>query len=176
VVALTMSEPEVRSRVEDLFHESRLTIARAAANAERDYQRILARRMRAITVSCLSLIRNAKTPDLGRALDEHLPALGIDTFIVSRFRSEGHPGELEIIARRASLRSSVVAPSVQAEHLGLNAMFEHEQAMVIQPLDYEGQPVGIAGLAWGAKEPVHYEQLREILAAAFGSSGPFLAG
>jgi DNA-binding LacI/PurR family transcriptional regulator len=172
VVALTATEPEMRSRVEDLCHESRLTIARAAANSERDYQRILTRRMRAITVSCLSLIRKAETADLGRALGEHLPALGIDTFIVSRFRAAGRPGELEILAHRGSLQRVGAAPFVQAEDLGLNTMFEQELAMVIQPLDYEGRPVGIAGLAWGAKEPVHYEQLREILAAAFWSSGP----
>ncbi|MGA3122407.1 MAG: substrate-binding domain-containing protein [Polyangiaceae bacterium] len=170
VVALTAAEPEIRPRVEDLFHESRLTIARAAADSERDHQRTLERRMRAITISCLSLIGETETGDLARVLDEHLPALGIATYIVSRFRARDRLEELEIVARRGSLQQSSAQPFVRAADLGLNAMFEQEQATVIQPLDHQGQPVGIAGLAWGAKKPVHYEQLREILAAALWSS------
>ena len=44
---------------------------------------------------------------------------------------------------------------------------------MVEPLDFDGQPVGLAVFTWGAFELAHYAQLREMLGAAvFGSGRP----
>jgi hypothetical protein len=45
-------------------------------------------------------------------------------------------------------------------------VLEREEVMLIEPLEFDGHPVGVAALAWGARDPLHYEQLREVLGAA----------
>jgi hypothetical protein len=156
VLACTSIEPDIRPRIEDILHESRLTIARAAADVERDRQRTLKLRMRTITKSCLSLIGSGKPSDFAALLQEQLPALGIPAFIVSRFRGDPRLDKLEVLARHSSLSQSSATQFVSAGDLGLNAMFEQEKAIVIEPLEYDGQPMGIAALAWGAQERFHY--------------------
>jgi DNA-binding LacI/PurR family transcriptional regulator len=165
-IACATLEPAVRPRVEDLFQESRLTIARIGAEVERDRVRTLATRMRLVTKGCLSLLGLWSRAELGPLLTEHLPALGIRAFSVARFRGPADTGELEALVRRAEGISSPGESVLSLGSLGLDEALEREEAMLIEPLEFDGQPVGLAALAWGARDPLHYEQLREVLGAA----------
>lgn len=165
-VACAALEPAARPRVEDLFQESRLTISRIGAEVERDRVRTLAARMRLVTKGCLSLLGMWSRAELGSLLLEHLPALGVRSFSVGRFLGPADTGKLEIVVRRAEGISSPGEPVLPLGSLGLDEVLEREEAMLIEPLEFDGQPVGIAALAWGARDPLHYEQLREVLGAA----------
>jgi phosphoserine phosphatase RsbU/P len=165
-VACASLEPAARPRVEDLFQESRLTIARIGAEVERDRVRTLAARMRLVTKGCLSLLGTWSRAELAPLLTEHLPALGIRSFSVVRFRGPVDTGMLELVVRRAEGISSPGDAVLPLGSLGLDEALENEEAMLIEPLEFDGQPVGLAALAWGARDPLHYEQLREVLGAA----------
>lgn len=176
VLVCASVEPDIRPRIEDIFHESRLTVARSAADVERDRQRTMTLRMRTITKSCLSLFGTGKPGDLAAALEEHLPLMGISTFIVSRFR-DGRPlDELDVFAQHSSLMHAGRSAVLSASELGLDAIFEQQGAIVVEPLEYDGEPMGIASFTWGAHDPVHYEQLRELLSAALRAIRPSLSG
>lgn len=165
-VACANLEPSARPRVEDLFQESRLTISRIGAEVERDRVHTLAARMRLVTKGCLSLLGMWSRVELAPLLTEHLPALGIRGFSVARFRGPADTGQLEVLVRRAEGISTPGEPLLPLGSLGLDDALGQEEAMLIEPLEFDGQPVGIAALSWGARDPLHYEQLREVLGAA----------
>jgi hypothetical protein len=166
VLACAAVEPEIRPRVGDIFQDARLTVARASIDVERDRQRMTSLRMRRITNACLALLRSGAPGDLIATLEEQLPAMGIPAFSISRFRGDHADGRLELVARHSALSDVAPASRGPASELGLDPMFEQQKAIVIEPLEFGAQPVGIAAFAWGAEEPVHYEQLRELLGAA----------
>jgi DNA-binding LacI/PurR family transcriptional regulator len=165
-VACAALEPTARPRVEDLFQEARLSISRIGAEVERDRVRTLAARMRLVTKGCLSLLGMWSRAELGPLLVEHLPALGIRAFSVARFKGPADTGMLEVLARRVEGLSPGADSVLPLGSLGLDEALEREEAMLIEPLEFDGQPVGLVALAWGARDPLHYEQLREILGAA----------
>jgi DNA-binding LacI/PurR family transcriptional regulator len=165
-VACATLEPSSRPRVEDLFQESRLTVARIGAEVERDRVRTLQARLRLVTKGCLSLLGTTPRAELTPLLTEHLPALGIRSFSVTRLRGGPDGGALEVLVRRADGISSPGDSRLTLGSLGLDEVLEQEEAMLIEPLEFDGHPVGLAALTWGARDPLHYEQLREVLGAA----------
>jgi hypothetical protein len=165
-VACATLEATARPRVEDLFQESRLTVARIGAEVERDRVRTLQARLRLVTKGCLSLLGTLPRAELGPLLTEHLPALGIRGFSITRLRGALDSGELDVLVRRAEGISSPGEPTLPLASLGLDESLEREEAILVEPLEFDGQPVGLAALAWGARDPLQYEQLREVLGAA----------
>jgi DNA-binding LacI/PurR family transcriptional regulator len=165
-LACASLEPASRPRVEDLFQESRLIIARIGVDVEREQHRALGSRLRSITKACLASLGAPDDSALARTLASQLPALGIKSYCVSRFtRGPGPSPELAVVARRAE--GVGAAPhTLPSRELGLDPALLLEEALVIEPLEFRGEPVGLAALAWGAREALHYEQLRELLGPA----------
>jgi DNA-binding LacI/PurR family transcriptional regulator len=160
-VSSTSVEPTARARVEDLFQEARLRLARVGSDVEHERQQSLNHHARLVTKACLATIGGADARELGVALEEHLPALGIGAFCVTRIRRS----ELLVIARLAQKGLSSAMPSLPRSELGIDRALENEDTLVLEPLDFAGRPVGIAAFAWGAHNPFHYEVLREVLSA-----------
>jgi hypothetical protein len=168
-LACASLEPTIRPLWEDLFQESRMRLARIGAEVERDRQHMLNYRMRITIRACLPGLRGsgADPRELGLTLDEHLPAIGIRAFCISRFADSMRPaGELVVAALRSTAAWASSQKTLGATELGVHPSLEHEDALVIEPLEFAGRPQGIAVFAWGAQDPVHYEQLREVLGAA----------
>ena len=166
-VACAALEPETRPRIEDLFQETRVTLARVGAEVERERQHTANLRMRFVTKACLSMIEGGNVSQLGAALDEHLPELGIAAFMVTRFRDVTPAmGELDVLVRHTPRLGATPKTVLASQDLGLDSVLEQEDAMVLEPLEFGTHPIGIAALAWGARSPVHYEQLRELLSGA----------
>lgn len=160
-------EPELRARIEDLFQEARLTLSRIGSEVENERQQALNYRMRIVLRACLADAFGSSEGDLQRTLDEHLPALGIRAFCVSRFPVPGKPGhELGVTAVRSTLARTAAPRTVATAALGILPSLEHEDALVIAPLEAGGLAQGIAVFTWGAYDPLHYEQLREVLGSA----------
>jgi hypothetical protein len=153
--------------VEDLFQESRLTIARIGVDVEREQHRALGSRLRSITKACLTTLGAPDDAALTRTLTLQLPALGIKSFCVSRFtRGPGATAELAVVARRAEGMGGAAPQTLLSRELGLDPALLLEEALVVEPLEFRGEPVGLAVLAWGARDALHYEQLRELLGPA----------
>jgi phosphoserine phosphatase RsbU/P len=166
VLICSAVEPASRPRVEDLFQEARLTLSRIGVEVERTRYANLSLRLRILWSACLSLLGAGTFAEVAALLEEHLPALGIHSFCVTRLLQDGAPGrELEVLVRRCS-KSRGRVERLGIEDLGLDPVLEEEEAMVVQPLCFNGRPVGVAAFSWGAEDPSHYSQLGEMLGAA----------
>jgi DNA-binding LacI/PurR family transcriptional regulator len=170
VLICSAVEPASRPRVEDLFQEARLTLSRIGVEVERTRYGNLSLRLRILWSACLSLLGAGTFAQVAELLEEHLPALGIHTFCVTRLLENGAPGrELEVLVRRSS-KSRGRVDRLGRDDLGLDPVLEEEEAMVVQPLCFNGRPVGVAAFSWGAEDPSHYSQLGEMLGAAVSAT------
>jgi DNA-binding LacI/PurR family transcriptional regulator len=160
------ADPPAVPLLEDLFQESRLMVARVAADLQRELRHGNSLHLRIITKSCMSLAAGTGTmAELEGSLREHLPSLGIETFTVARFKGAPSAGLCEIVAqsaRGAQKQGSTVA----AAEVGHDPSLEEEAMVVMEPLEFASQPLGVAALSWGAHDPLMYEQLREMLGMA----------
>jgi DNA-binding LacI/PurR family transcriptional regulator len=165
-LACAALEPPSRPRVEDIFQESRLATARIGVDVERAHQRMLNQHMRIISRVCIGALGTRDAAALPELLAEHLPALGIRGFSVTRLLGSAESGtQLKQLARRSE-SVTTARELLSASTLGLDSTLEQEDVMVIEPLEFAGKPIGLAALGWGARDPLHYEQLRELLSAA----------
>lgn len=173
VLSLSSVEPEQRPRLEDIFQDCRFALAQIAVDAERSRQEMLNLRVRIITKECLALFGSGTFDNVANSLEEHLPAIGIDAFVVSRFQVDrGISPELTPLARRSTGLWHARSHVLYARDLGLDPVLEQQDALVIEPLEFDGVPHGIAAFSWGAHTPEHYEQLREVLSAAMRATSP----
>jgi LacI family transcriptional regulator len=171
-VACTSVEPGSRPRIEDLCQEARMAMARLGADFDKDYQRLLNRQLRLIVKMCLTLSGSGTVANLASTLEEHLPQMGIKAYSIARFRDgTDKNAPLEVLARHSLSIWLNPTNFLLGKDLGLDPMLEQEETMVISPLEFDQKPIGIAAFAWGAHNPLHYEQLREVLSAAIHCLG-----
>ena len=168
-VAATSVEPSARPRLEDLLQEARFRLARISTDVDHERHQSLNLHARIVTKACLSVIAGDDPRVLGAALSEHLPALGISACTLTELHTKRTSSELVIVARFASNSLSSPLRALPLRDLGIDSGLEREDVLVLEPLEFAGQPVGIAAFAWGARNPVHYEVLREVLSAAVHS-------
>lgn len=165
------SEP--RARVDDMLQETRLRLTEVALGAYREREQASANHLRNLTRACLDTLASHNGQSLTRALREHLPALGICACTVSRLQ-QGKSGseELKVVARLSLDLEQVRIEPQSVASLGLGQNLKHRAVVVLQPLVFNGLPVGLAGFSWGAHNPLDYEQLRELFSvAAYGCGG-----
>lgn len=166
-IACASIEPACRPHLEDIFQETRLALALIGSDSERSRQEANALRFRLLTKTCLGLLAGSTSDELPQLLEQHLPALGIESYAISAFGKQGVQGALRALAVRAPgiWRNNRGAPSSELS-LVLDPAVEQEETLILTPLDFNGEPQGLAALGWGAPEVVHYEMLREILSVA----------
>jgi DNA-binding LacI/PurR family transcriptional regulator len=164
-LSCTVSDREARPRLEDLFQEARLALARMGVDVERHRHGVLSLRLRIITKACEALLGAGDLQSLGRTLEEQLPGLGIESFAISRFENDSARTLLPFARSSHGLWHPQNA-SLPVETLGLDPVLEQEDVVIVEPLEIDGTPLGIAALGWGAETPAHYEQLRELLSSA----------
>jgi DNA-binding LacI/PurR family transcriptional regulator len=167
LIASVGVEPGLRPRLEDLLQEARVTVARIGSEVEHTRFQNLALHLRLLWGGCLSMLGTSDAEALGTLLDQHIPGLGVASFCITRLRPGGVSGrELEVVWRRSARGASRPSNTLAIADLGVDAALEEEAALVIEPLDFDGQPMGLAVFTWGAHEVPHYAQLREMLGAA----------
>lgn len=161
-------EPLVRPRLEDIFQEARMVLARVGAELERARDQLLSSRMRVITKACLAVAAGAPERVLVRELEDQLPSLGIAGYTVSRVR-ESPRGLFDVVARRAAGMEISTISQVSGLDLGLDPVLMQTEVAVVEPLEFRGEITGLAAFGWGADNPVHYEHLRDVLSLALYS-------
>jgi len=158
-------QPSLRPQLEDLFQEGRVLLARVAVAMAREHTGAIYARMRQVGRACLAQVGRSDLGALQLVLEEHLPSLGISAFCVSRPTARD-PSMSEIVAYKAGGLRLDSARELPASALGLDANLARLGMVVVEPLTYAGQAVGLAAFSWGAAEPSLYEELRDLLGMA----------
>jgi sigma-B regulation protein RsbU (phosphoserine phosphatase) len=172
VLAVALSKPEIRPRVEDMFQEARLLITTVALSAYRDRDQAVTDHMRNISKACMGALATQDTTALSRALSTHLPPLGVAACSINRLSVASRRGpQLEIVARLSPDFVATKTAPLPMSSLGIDQTLQHRAAVVLMPLEFNQRPVGLAGFAWGAYNPMTYELLREWLSVAVYASG-----
>ncbi|HEX6764425.1 MAG TPA: substrate-binding domain-containing protein, partial [Polyangiaceae bacterium] len=165
-VASASLEPAARPRIEDLFQEARMRLARVGSDVEHERHQSLSLHARIVTKACLAMVAAGDPSLLETTLREHLPALGIPACTVTRLRKQKQTSDFVVVARFSPNALTTPEPVLATHDLGIDSALEREDTLVVEPLEFAGSPVGIAAFAWGAHNPVHYEVLREVLSTA----------
>ena len=172
VLGIAASHPDARPRIEDMFQESRLMLTHVGLSAYRERDQAANNHMRNISKTCMETLASHDSGSLSRALSAHLPALGVAACAISRIASGSRRGtEFEIVARLSPDFNHAKTQALPKSSLGIDQTLQHRAAVVLMPLEFNQQPVGLAGFAWGAHNPLIYEQLREWLSVAVYASG-----
>jgi DNA-binding LacI/PurR family transcriptional regulator len=169
-------------RAEDAWHEAHVLVAQAT-------ERALARRSLAVTrwartVSEVSdaLAAAPDVPALMAALVEQLPRLQIPSAQVALFEARRPESGARLVL---SVRGGVVAPPSDALYPAARLLpegtlpLDQRQDLIVLPLFARDEPLGIAVLELGPREPTIYEMLRDRLSstlAALTFSSPRDAG
>lgn len=154
-------EPDLRPRLEDLFQESRLTLARVGSSVVREHVDTLAQRMRVFTKDCLSQVGSPSIERLRGILDEQMPEMGIPSYCLSRFSADGE--KLEVLASRAAGLRAPLEPALPRRSLGHDPNLEMVGTTLVVPLAYAERPLGTLVVSWGATDPYVYEEIRDLL-------------
>jgi DNA-binding LacI/PurR family transcriptional regulator len=171
VLAIAASKVELRPRVEDMFQEARLMITNVGLSAYRDRDQANTDHMRNISKACMGALAIQDTSALSRALSTHLPPLGVAAFSVSRLNTAStRDAQLQIVARLSPDFVTAKSAPLPISSLGIDQTLQHRAAVVLMPLEFNQRPVGLAGFAWGAHNPMTYELLREWLSVAVYAS------
>ncbi|HSC87420.1 MAG TPA: hypothetical protein VLC09_09135, partial [Polyangiaceae bacterium] len=160
-------QPAVRPRLEDLFQEARVLLARVSVAIAHEHLESVGARTRVLVRACLEQVGVPDPLALHDALVDHLPRLGVSAFTVARF-APGFGEWLDVISTKApraleSQDGSATSERLHLSSLGIDAALEAFPVIVVEPLGYAGRAVGTACFAWGALEPSLYEQLRDLL-------------
>lgn len=167
VLGIAAHHPAARPRIEDMFQETRLMLTTVGLSAYRDRDQAANSHMRSISQACMGALATSDAGSLSRALSEHLPALGVAACAISRLSTgTGRGQQLEVIARLSPDFGNMKAPVLPLASLGMDQTLEHRAAVVLLPLEFNQRPVGLGGVAWGAHNPLIYEQLRELFSLA----------
>jgi hypothetical protein len=87
------------------------------------------------------------TSALSRALSSHLPPLGITASAISRLSvGTRRAPQLEVVARLSPEFGSTKTQVLPMSSLGLDQALEHRAAVVLMPLFFNRQPLGLGGL------------------------------
>lgn len=164
VLSSASVEPALRGRLEELFQEARVLLVRLSKDVELAQARTEAFHMRSITKACFALCGSGSLAELGTTLEEHLPRLGVPAFSISRLRTQ-ESSTLDVIACRGRMGLRGQKTSSHAR-MGVDPCLDDEELLVLEPLEFESVPVGVAAFAWGATDVAVYERLRELLGMA----------
>jgi sigma-B regulation protein RsbU (phosphoserine phosphatase) len=159
-------------RAEDAWHEAHVLVAQATERALARRSLAVTRWARTLSEASDALAAARDVPALMAAFAEQLPRLQIPGAQVVLF--EG--GRPESGARLVlSARGGVVAPVTDTLFPAARLLPEgtlppeQRQDLIVLPLFSRGEPLGIALLELGPREPTIYEMLRDRLGASLAS-------
>lgn len=163
------TDPEIRARADDLWHDLRLLVASAVEGREVQRRIEAERWARSLSGASEALVTAFDVGSLARAAVEQLPRLGIRSFYLSLYeRGEDATSRL-LIAHDASAEvpfrsDDPLFPSRELAPRG--ALPERRATFVLEPLFFRGEQLGFALFEMGPREGALYEALREQISAA----------
>jgi serine phosphatase RsbU (regulator of sigma subunit) len=166
------SRADLRARLENVFHKARILIGDVAERVERARRFQLAQRLRRVSKAGKALVDSFDLFALVEVMHDEFPALGIRGFWLSLYEGwdKTNPYSRLITARRSAIRVDPPAPGerfLTKQLLPRQLLPESERyALVVEPLYYGRDQLGLCVMEWGAPDEVVYDILREQLSAA----------
>jgi DNA-binding LacI/PurR family transcriptional regulator/signal transduction histidine kinase len=168
---VSLGDGERRLFAENLWHEARVLVGDAAQRAQA-YQRMLDRQ-RASSLGRISqsLIAAKDLDELFDVLARGLPELGVRSCYVSLYdgAAGSHFSTLVLGIEEGGVKSAQVGTRFAAERLAPAGVLRQEpgRVVVVVPLSFKGEQLGMILLETDPTEPASYDQLRGQFGAAF---------
>ncbi len=180
VLGCSAADVRASSRAEDVLDTARDLVGEWLVRAERLRTAGILRQLREFSRMASQLLGESVASSVRVAFEARLRALGIPSASIGLFAEPGRISDqcvsLAGYANRKSLAELDTFLSSDFGHPDLRASIE---ALLVQPLLFGNEPLGIATFAWGALDEAVYEPAREILGAglkAFASRTSCLRG
>jgi phosphoserine phosphatase RsbU/P len=172
------NDTQRRAGAEDMIHEARVTTAEVMDRAQAWRRMRAEKRARVLGRAAAAIASSHDLDELSRAVEEHLPPLGITRCYVATF--DGKPGD-ERRARLALVHTPHArhseAPSWQlkpVEEILRNHVLPEagEHALAVLPTVFRGEELGVLVLELEAVDGYLYETLRDVFTAALAGARP----
>ncbi len=158
---------DVIARVEDLFYAARELLAESMVRTEISRKNETLSQLREFARTSALLLGDTPLAELRRKFEESFRALGIPAFALGMFEEPGKVSdECLCIAAYSSARRFRIPEKFRASDLGPSELFAQDSGtLLVQPLIFEGVPMGIATVMLSTLDIAILEQLREMLGA-----------
>ncbi|HEX7598160.1 MAG TPA: GGDEF domain-containing protein, partial [Polyangia bacterium] len=159
-------DASTRARIYDLIQEALLVASDMAAISQAQQVGGLVSLMGTVAEATAAMLAAPSVDVLSEAAAEHMPHFGIQAGSVSLF-TEGNQVTEEseaplVFSDGARSREAVRFPTRQIAPLS----FLDGRSVVVVPLGFRGEKLGLAALEYGASDTMLYEDLRLVLSAA----------
>ncbi len=157
----------VRARGDDLFEAARGLVSEFLVRVEIARKLQTVAQLREFSQLSALLLGHGDVPSLRRKFEERFRALGIPALALGVFTEPGKvTAECVCLAAYNGSRQSAHAETFLARDFGPRDLFAQERgALLVQPLVFEGEPMGLLTVVLGGVELAIFEQLREMLGA-----------
>jgi diguanylate cyclase (GGDEF)-like protein len=165
-VLAAVADPGGRARIEELLREALLSAGEIEAITQAQRRSALVDRTALLGQATAALLA---APDLSTLADtaaDHLPGLGIHAAVIALFTPPGRVSdELETVLMFTEAGRQPAPVRYRAKRLA-PAGFLDGRSIVVEPLGFRGEVLGVALFEYGAPESTVYEDLRQVLGAA----------
>jgi phosphoserine phosphatase RsbU/P len=166
------------ARVEDVLHEARVTTAEVMDRGQALRRMRAEKRARSLGRAASAIASSHDLDELSRAVEEHLPPLGITRCYVATYSGTSGDGRLARLAlvhtpkaRHAEPPSWQLQPieDILRQHV-MPSTGEH--ALAVLPTVFRGEELGVVVLELEAVDGYLYETLRDVFTAALAGARP----
>jgi diguanylate cyclase (GGDEF)-like protein len=166
VLAVAPEDAPLRSRIEELFQEAFLIASHLTTISQAKRRDDLRQTMRQLGQATAALLAASDFAGLSEAAAKHLPTLGIESGAIALFTEPDRvTEELELLTAfndrgLRSLTNRYTTAMLLPDEVLSN------RSMVVLPLAFRGEKLGIVALEYGPPLGLLYEELRQAIAAA----------
>ena len=165
-VVARASDAETRSGIEELLREALLSASELAAIAQSRRRGALLDRTALLAEATAALLAAPDVSTLAETAANHLPGLGIRAGVIALFTDPGKVSEeLETVLVFTEAGRKAVPVRYRGKLLA-PADFLDGRSVVVEPLGFRGECLGLALFEYGAPDAKVYEDLRLVLGAA----------
>jgi diguanylate cyclase (GGDEF)-like protein len=165
-VVACASDGETRARIEELLREALLSASELAAIAQSQRRSALMDRTALLAEATAALLAVPDVSTLAETAANHLPGLGIGAGVIALFTM---PGQVSEELQTVLIFTEAGRQQVPVRYRGkllAPADFLDGRSVVVEPLGFRGECLGLALLECGAPDAKVYEDLRLVLGAA----------
>ncbi|HWZ89049.1 MAG TPA: hypothetical protein VNW92_09365, partial [Polyangiaceae bacterium] len=156
----------VLGRIDELFEGAGALVSEFLVRVEISRKLSTVAELREFSQTSALLLGHSSLAELRESFEDHFRALGIPALTIGLFTEPGKVTQqcLCLAAYNSARRTSPVEETFRSSDFGPPDHFAHERgALLVQPIVFEGEPMGIVTVVLGTLDVTIFEQLREIL-------------
>jgi hypothetical protein len=164
VHACAPEDVRVLSRTEDVLDAARDLVGEWLVRAERLRTMGILRQLREFSTMTSELLGAPEAGAVRATFEARLRGLGVTSASIGLFAERNRIAEDCVsLVGFAHRKSFAATERFRSRDLGHPELRGSDEALLVQPLVFGDEPLGIATLAWGALDEAVYEQAREML-------------